>query len=132
MPSAPEQTPRRGRPPKAASEPTSRITSDPRQNTEPEITVLRPPMNDMEEVRGSSIQQFMEQVKAARDVKPVEYVPPQPSARQQSQTEMEIAAGRARTKYFEEQAANRPRVERDKSEGSVTPVFRPGDHVPKL
>lgn len=65
--------------------------------------------------------------------KPVEtYTPPGPTARQKSQTELEMEAGRKRSEWYAAQAANRPPQEPPKNEGSMTPVYRPGDHVPSM
>jgi len=59
-----------------------------------------------------------------------EYVPPPPTARQMSQTQLEMEAGRRATERHAAQAAQYKQMERDKSEGYTTPVFRPGEHVP--
>lgn len=131
MDQSPDQT-RKGRPPKLPSEQTSQSNSEPLRSTDPEITILRPPMDDMEEVRGNSLQEFIKKVHAARAAKPVEQAPPAPSPRQAERTNAELEAGRRRVAYAAEQASNRPRVVRDKTEGSTTPVYRPGDHVPNL
>jgi hypothetical protein len=59
-----------------------------------------------------------------------EYVPPQPTARQLTQTQLEMEAGRRASERAAAQAAMYKKMEKDKSEGYTTPVFRPADHVP--
>ncbi len=61
---------------------------------------------------------------------PKEYVPPAPTARQMSQTEREMAAGRAAQAKHAARDAVRPQAKPDASEGYTVPAFRPGDHVP--
>ncbi len=64
--------------------------------------------------------------------KVVEYVPPQPTERQMTQTQLEMEAGRRAIQRHSAMDANRPQPKRDASEGFTTPVFRPASHVPNL
>lgn len=66
----------------------------------------------------------------AENNKPVEYVPPPRTARQMTQLEAELNAGRASQQRAEAQQVNRPVQPKDPNEGFTTPVHRPGDVVP--
>ncbi len=68
-----------------------------------------------------------EKTKAAQ-----EYVPPPQTARQLSQTEREMAAGRKASARHAEQAAYRPQPKPEASDGYTVPSYRPGDHVPNF
>lgn len=59
-----------------------------------------------------------------------EYVPPPPTARQMSQTEMEMEAGRRATARHAERNPTPPNPNLTPSPS--TPVHRPGTHVPGL
>lgn len=63
--------------------------------------------------------------------KPPVHMPSPPTARQQSQTDMEMEAGRRRVAMAAEQLANRPPVVLSEAEkkamGTNTPVYRPGN-----
>jgi hypothetical protein len=62
--------------------------------------------------------------------KPKEYVPPPRTARQMSQLEEELEAGRRSQEKAQAQLDARPIPPRDPKEGFTTPVFRPNDVVP--
>lgn len=68
----------------------------------------------------------------AEKTKAVEYVPPSPTDRQKTQTELEQEAGRKAVARAASQAAARPQPKPDPSDGYSTPAFRPGDHVPGM
>lgn len=68
----------------------------------------------------------------AEKTKAVEHVPPTPTERQKTQTEMEQEAGRRAVQRHTAQAAHRPQPKPDPAEGYTTPAFRPGDHVPGM
>lgn len=68
----------------------------------------------------------------AEHSKPAEYIPPPRTARQMSQLEAELSAGRKVQQRAAEQQAHRPAPERDRNEGLTTPVHRPNDFVPGL
>lgn len=96
------------------------------EDVQPSNTVIRP--HDI------SHAQFLEQLIEQRNAPDPEPPPPPPvPPRIMNQTLAEMAAGRARVEHFEAQAASRPRAEPpSEKEGLMTPVHRPGDHVPKI
>lgn len=61
-----------------------------------------------------------------------EYIPPPRTARQMSQLEEELEAGRRSQQRAEAQQAARPVDPTPPNEGFTTPVHRPGDFVPNL
>lgn len=69
-------------------------------------------------------------INAARDAPVPEYVPPPRTARQMTQLEAELAAGRRASERAKAQLAARPVPVKDVSEGFTTPVYRPDDMVP--
>jgi len=68
---------------------------------------------------------------AERTKKP-EYIPPPRTARQMSQLEEELEAGRRSQAKAQAQLDSRPPPEKPVNEGFTTPVHRPGDFVPDL
>lgn len=68
----------------------------------------------------------------AEKTKVEEYVPPAPTERQQTQTQLEQEAGRRAVERHAAQAANRPQPKPDPGDGYSTPAFRPNDHVPGM
>lgn len=69
--------------------------------------------------------------KHAEEAKPVEYVPPPRTARQMTQLEEELEAGRrAQARAEAQQASRPPPAPEPGKEGFSTPVYRPGDVVP--
>lgn len=63
---------------------------------------------------------------------PKEYVPPERTERQMSQTEREMEAGRKAVARAAAQQAARPQPQREASDGYTVPAFRPADHVPNF
>jgi hypothetical protein len=84
--------------------------------------------------RKKEIEKFRDDLEARVRQPPQEpKPPPEPvplTERQSEQLKAEQEAGRKRTEYFEEQAANRPPPPPpDPSEGTMTPVFRPKNYT---
>lgn len=76
--------------------------------------------------RPGTLEELHERIRAARAPKPV-YVPPPPTERQQAQIDAEMAAGRRASERAQAQLDARPPRPRDQSEGTSTPVARPGN-----
>lgn len=74
----------------------------------------------------SSLEELHERIRAAR-VPPPAYVPPPPTERQQVQINAEMAAGRRASERAAAQMAARPVRQSDPTEGTNTPVHRPGN-----
>lgn len=73
---------------------------------------------------------FIKQLMESRSAPPPEPPPPgKPTARQWSQTELEMQAGADRVKFFKKQQAERPVPPPDAGTGSTTPVFRPEAYI---
>lgn len=96
------------------------------EDVQPSNTVIRP--HDL------SHAEFLQSLIEQRNADPAPPPPPPPiPPRVMDQTKAEMAAGRARVQHFEAQAASRPTAPPpSEKEGLMTPVHRPGDHVPKL
>ncbi len=77
-------------------------------------------------------QELQDQITAAKIVPPPPPPPAVATPRQQTQIELEMAAGARRTAYFQEQDRLRTQIKPDASEGTTTPVFRDGTHVPNM
>lgn len=73
-----------------------------------------------------TLAELHDRIREHRQPKP-EYVPPPRTERQQAQLEAEMAAGRRATERATAQQAVRPQPVRDRTEGTNTPVYRPGD-----
>lgn len=72
------------------------------------------------------------QIIAQRNAKPPVYVAPPLPPGIAEKTRLEIEEGRKRNAMAEEAKATRPQPKPDKTEGTTTPVFRPGDFVPNM
>jgi hypothetical protein len=82
-----------------------------------------PPPSDLITERDALIAEIRQ-----RNAEVVAPTPPAPpTKRQRTQIELEQEAGRKAIERHEAQAANRPVPQKDPHEGSMTPVFRPGD-----
>ncbi len=76
------------------------------------------------------LMQRMREHAAAVEARKEAYKPPPMTERQRSRIEAEMAAGRRVQERHAAQAAARPVPPRDPSEGTSTPVHRPGNLVP--
>lgn len=95
-------------------------------DVQPSNTVIRP--HDI--THDQFLAQLIEQRNAPDPTPPA---PPPIPPRIMDQTRAEMEAGRARVARFEAQEAARPKqAPPSEKEGLMTPVHRPGDHVPKL
>lgn len=98
------------------------------QQKEPEV---ENPFVDIAALASTGRDNLLAQLRAHRETQEREtYVPPVPTARQQSQTEREMEAGRNAVARHAAQQASRPIPQKDPTEGTSTPAFRPNSVVP--
>ena len=97
------------------------------------VYVPSPAVKDRELSHGEKqLQEFLSKVQLANQPPPPPPPPPQMSARQRSQIEEEMEAGRRSVARHAAQQASRPQPKPDPTEGKTTPVFRPEDYVPNM
>lgn len=97
------------------------------------VYVPSPKTTDRELTHGEQqLQDFLKQVNLANQPPPPPPPPPEMTARQRSQIEEEMEAGRKSVARHAAQQANRPQPKPDPTEGKNTPVFRPEDYVPNM
>jgi hypothetical protein len=79
-----------------------------------------------------SILAVHDQIRAMRNQKAVEYVPPPRPQALIDATNAELAEGKRQNALAAERRAMALPHKKSPSEGSTDPVYRPGDHVPAL
>jgi hypothetical protein len=112
------------------------IEDDNSAPVEPESVFTTLPGKELDEVY-SDAEEENKKLNFFRDVMEARKPPPRPEPTPQpvpprvlKQTEAEMAAGAARNKHYEEHHSRHGRPPVDPADGTMQPVFRPGEYVP--